>query len=336
LESLSGAVALDSELYVERDVDVELRDAIERHDPTVLVKGPRQVGKTSLVARGIRQAREAGCRVVFCDYQKLDAAQMESPTELFVALGEFLADQLDLEKSPRDVWNDRRSANANFERYVSREVLRKIDAPLVWAMDETDRLFTCPFSGEVFALFRTWHNARAVDFEGIWAKLTLVIAYATEARLFITDMNQSPFNVGTPILLEPFTPAQVADLNERYGRPLDGAALERFYELIGGQPFLAQRGLVEIVKKGLSIDDFSEIAEKEYGPYGDHLRRILVLLAGDEEAHRATSALLREGAKPSADTFYRMRSAGLLAGDSFDEARFRCRIYERFLEAHLR
>ena len=39
----------------------------------------------------------------------------------------------------------------------------RIQEPLVWAMDEVDRLFPCPFRSEVFGLFRSWHNARATE-----------------------------------------------------------------------------------------------------------------------------------------------------------------------------
>src|SRR5207244_11189541 len=53
-----------------------------------------------------------------------------------------------------------------------------------------------------------------------WSRLTLAIAYATEAHLFISDMNQSPFNIGTLLALEDFTLPQVAELNRSYGSPL--------------------------------------------------------------------------------------------------------------------
>ena len=68
--------------------------------------------------------------------------------------------------TPLDGWNDKRTPNVNFERYVRREVLGKVDKPLVWGLDEVDRLFTCEFGSEVFALFRSWHNERALDPEG--------------------------------------------------------------------------------------------------------------------------------------------------------------------------
>jgi hypothetical protein len=70
-------------------------------------------------------------------------------------------------------------------------VLGRIDGPVVWGLDEVDRLFSCEFGSEVFGLFRSWHNRRSLDPAGPWSRLTLALAYATEAYLFITDLNQS-------------------------------------------------------------------------------------------------------------------------------------------------
>src|SRR5437762_8624029 len=102
-------------------------------------------------------------------------------------------------------------------------------------MDEVDRLFPCDYAGEVFGLFRSWHNRRSLDPAGPWARLTLALTYATEAHLFITDLNQSPFNVGTRMVLDEFTLDQVADLNRRYHCPLRTAAeVSRYYDWLGG------------------------------------------------------------------------------------------------------
>src|SRR5204862_5917842 len=115
-----------------------------------------------------------------------------------------------------------------------REVLGKVNAQVVWGLDEVDRLFTSKFGGEVFGLFRSWHNKRALDPDGPWQRLTLAIAYATEAHLFITDLNQSPFNVGTRLLLDAFSFEQVEELNRRYGSPLrDKAEVARYFRLVG-------------------------------------------------------------------------------------------------------
>src|SRR5207302_734254 len=125
-------------------------------------------------------------------------------------------------------------------------------------------------------LFRSWHNERSLDPAGPWQKLTLAIAYATEAHMFITDMNQSPFNVGTRLVLTDFTPEQLAELNKRYGSPLrDQSELNQFYNLVGGQPYLTRRGLHELAAHHVKFYDFANQASRDEGPFGDHLRRLL-------------------------------------------------------------
>src|SRR5205085_3519183 len=47
LEPVGGAVPLDSKFYIQRAADEEFRSAVTRQDSIVLVKGARQMGKTS-------------------------------------------------------------------------------------------------------------------------------------------------------------------------------------------------------------------------------------------------------------------------------------------------
>jgi class 3 adenylate cyclase len=336
LEPVGGAVALDSAFYVVRPADEEFRAAIARRDSIVLVKGARQMGKTSLLARGLQQAREAGARVVRTDFQKLNQQHLESADALFMKLADTVADQLDLETLPDETWHPRRGPSENFERYWQRVALRQVEAPIVWGLDEVDRLFTTEYASEVFGLFRSWHNERALDPEGPWRRLTLAIAYATEAHLFITDVNQSPFNVGTRLTLEDFTFEQVADLNERHGSPLrDEAELARYVRLVGGQPYLVRRGLHEMVSHGLDLPTFERQADRDEGIFGDHLRRILVLLARNPELCDVVRMILRGQPCPTQESFYRLRSAGVMGGDSARDVRPRCRLYATYLERHL-
>src|SRR5436305_4713733 len=212
-----------------------------------------------------------------------------------------------------------------------------VDCPLVWGMDELDRLFPCPFGSEVFGLFRTWHNERAVDPTAPWGRLTLAIVYATEAHLFITDQNQSPFNVGTRLELKDFTREQVGELNARYGSPLrDAEELERFYRLLGGHPYLVRRGLHEMATRNIGLDAVESHAQRDDGPFGDHLRRMLAQLGRDPELRDAVQAVLRGGGCPPPDHFYRLRSAGVLAGETSEEARCRCQLYAAYLAHRLR
>jgi hypothetical protein len=336
LEPAGGAVPLSSKYYVARGADSEFRSAISRKDSIILVKGARQMGKTSLLARGLQQARRQGDRVVLTDLQKLNAPHFASADSLYRILAEVIADQLGLSVSPGSGWDVRRGANMNFERFMRREVLEKLNAPLVWGIDEVDRLFGCPFGTEVFALFRSWHNDRALDPTGPWNSLVLAIAYATEAHLFIRDLNQSPFNVGTRLALDDFNREQVVDLNERYDSPLKSPGeIARFNRLVGGQPYLVCRGLYEMMNQQMGIDQLELQSDRDEGIYGDHLRRILVLLAKDIDLCDAVRDVLAGQPCPTPESFYRLRSAGLLQGTSQRDAYPRCQIYATYLAKHL-
>jgi hypothetical protein len=333
---VGGAVPLDSEFYVVRSTDEEFQSAIARGDSIVLVKGARQMGKTSLLARGLQQARQAGARVVLTDFQVLNAAHLESVDTLFLTLAAEIADQLDLDVLPREVWSPERGPSMNFGRYIRREVLGKIPTGVVWGLDEVDRLFSCDFGSEVFGLFRSWHNARSLDPGGPWNKLTLAIAYATEAHLFITDLNQSPFNVGTRVVLEDFTLEQVAELNRRYGSPLAGTGqVTAYFRMVGGHPYLVRRGLHEMTTRNTPLAEFESRSDSDEGPFGDHLRRILVLLAQDTALCDVVREVLRGRPCPTAESFYRLRSAGVIAGDSARDSRPRCQLYATYLQRHL-
>ena len=340
LEPDGGAVPLGSPFYIRRTADEPFHAAIARRDSIVLVKGPRQIGKTSLLARGLHQARESGASVVMTDLQKLAPEQLESAAALFRTLAEMIADQLELDIDLGEAWNPRRGWNVNFERLLRRDVLGRLPTPLVWGLDEVDRLFGRPFSGVVFGLFRSWHNERALNPDGPWGSLTLAIGYATEAHLFITDLNQSPFNVGTRLTLDDFTRGEVEELNRRYGSPLaDPEAVGRFHRLVGGHPYLVRRGLHSLAVEDLDIDALEALADSNDGPFGDHLRRMLGVLMQDTGLCDAIRAVLQgrahNGSGPGEASFYRLRSAGVIAGAGAADARPRCRLYQLYLEKYL-
>ena len=362
LEPVGGAMPLDSQFYIARREDKDFADAMRRRDSIVLVKGARQMGKTSLLARGLQQARENGMKCFRTDFQKLTTADFADETTFFRAIAEMIADQLDCDALPDEKWNHNRSGASNFERYLRREILTPSAVPLVWALDEVDRLFVCSFGSDVFGLFRSWHNDRAYEPDGPWGKLTLVIAYATEDHLFITDTNQSPFNVGTRLPLADFTAEQVAELNTRYGSPLESEYdIARLYALTGGQPYLTRRALDHLAQRdqwqhryqsgkgasraahtfrqvglqGASLSEIEAEADRDEGVFGDHLRRLLVSLSQDGDTLEIVRGFLRGEPLDDAAVFYRLRSGGLMAGDTVFEARLRCQLYGRYLGRHL-
>jgi hypothetical protein len=335
MEPFDGLVPLGSRYYIERGTDRAFLTSVEQRHSVILVKGSRQMGKSSLLARGLHQAEKSDVRVGLTDLQKLNVEDFTSLQSFYLAVARMLARQLDIPASLDETWVPGRSANLNFEEYLEDYVLSS-KCPLIWAIDEADRLFfACPFGSEVFGLIRSWANERQGRPNSPWTNLTMAIAYATEAHLFITDINQSPFNIGTRFELKDFTMEQVQDLNQRYGSPIDDADMASFYALLGGHPYLVRRGLYALRMEGLSVPDFEKVADRDDGPIGDHLRRIITLLARNADQFSALQEILLGKPCPTFESFYHLRSAGIIVGDSIHDARVRCDLYTRYLKRHL-
>ncbi len=336
VEAVGGAVPLHSRFYLLRNADARLYASLMQWDGIVLLHGPRQAGKSSMLARGLQLQRERGARVVLTDFQKFNVANFETIGTFFLSLAESLADQLDLAVWPADVWDERHSPALNLERYLRREVLTTLETPLVWGLDEVDRLFVTQYGPQVFRVIRGWHNRRERSPEGPWATLTVVMAYATEAHLFMPDLSRSPFQAGTPIELQDFTRDQVAELNGRHQRPLKtDVELDRFFHLVDGHPFLVRRGLQELVKTRMSLEEFEAEVDADEGIFGEHLQRILFLLARDPALTEVVRRVLRGQSVPDEESFFRLRSAGVMAGDSPPDIRPRCHIYASYLARNL-
>jgi len=86
-----------SGFYVVRSSDSVAQTAIGRQGVTITIKGPRQMGKSSLLNRTIADARQAGKRVIFLDFQLVDKASLTNADLFFRQFCSWLTDELELE-----------------------------------------------------------------------------------------------------------------------------------------------------------------------------------------------------------------------------------------------
>ncbi|RYG88744.1 TIR domain-containing protein [bacterium] len=334
LEPVGGAVPPDSPFYVERPTDAEFLGALSRHESILLVKGPRQMGKTSLIGRGARHARDEGWRTAMTDFQKLSTGQLANEDTFYLLLARTLAKSLKFKYDFEEEWLDVFGANMNMDGFV-RTLLEDSEVPLVWFMDEADKIFGAPFASDFFGLVRSWHNSRATEPDGPWARFTVVMGYATEAHLFIQDLNQSPFNVGRQIALDDFGPLEVEEMNRRYGAPLKPAEIPQLMSLIGGQPFLVRRALDTVARGVMDFEGLLATADRDDGPFGDHLKRILVSVSQMPEVVDALRNSLRSPDLRDARGYPRLLSAGIVRQRPDGQTELRREVYRRYLAEHL-
>jgi len=333
----TGVLPLDSPHYLPRATDPLFQAALSRGDSLVRIRGARQMGKTSLLARGLQKAREAGAEVLLTDLQLLNASHFQDAESFLMGTARWIGQQMESRPVPEAVWDDMQGPNANFRSFFLNEVLEGSPGRIIWALDEVDRLFPTSFGAEVFGMLRAWHNERSLNPAMPWRKLTIVLSYATEAQLFIADLNQSPFNVGTRIALQDFSLAEVSAVNETYRAPLrQPSEVKRLHDLLGGHPYLTTYGLHELAVHSMSIGDLEEHAADEGGIFSDHLSRLVTILAQSPESTNAVKDVLKGGPCPSTALFHRLWSGGVLSGESASQCRLRCRLYEIYLSRHLR
>ncbi len=333
----TGAMPADSPFYISRG---ELRRAAERlesTDPTVLVKGYRQSGKSSLLTRLHIGALEKGRKSCYLNFQDLDESSFDSPKRLFLELGRMMSDELEIAADPDDHWSDRRSPKPNLTSFVEKAILATSEAPLQLLFDEVDMVFDFPESRQsLFSMLRAWHNRRARDAKGRWRRLRMVIAHATDPGLWIRDPTQSPFNVGLPITLEDFDLRQAQDLNRRQGEPLDGGTeVPRLMDLVGGHPYLLRLALYTLLRQERSLAELERVATRETGPFAAHLRRYLALLLDRQDLRSSLRQILDEGVCTDEMHFHRLSAAGLIRGETPDDVEMRCRLYRDYFGSRL-
>jgi hypothetical protein len=112
------------------------------------------------------------------------------------------------------------------------------------------------------------------------------------------------------------------------------AEVQGFFDLVGGHPYLVRAGLNELVTHSLNLTQFRQQVTQDDGVFGDHLRRIVMLLRRDPELSGVVRKLFHHQC-PDYESFYRLRSAGILSGESKENLQFRCQVYKQYLQEHL-
>lgn len=312
LRAPTGAVPLDSPFYVERNADAQLMQQLEMPRSITTIRGARQTGKSSLLVRGVEFAKKQGALVVHLNCQGLfDRYGLSDMDQCFKHWSYEVARQIGLNPSNVDsIWKEPSAPKPKMSKFVEDWILKRTQDPVVLAMDEMDVLLRAPFYEEFFSLLRSWYNEGAAG--DPWKKLSVVMAISTYPSLFISNIHESPFNVGVTIELRDFSEAQVRDLNKRHGEPLKPTQIPEIMELLGGHPYLIRQALYTLAQESMSWRKLTTVADKRNGPFGTHLYAHLDRLYGDQELVEAMRRVVADGTCPEGKVFMRLESAGLV------------------------
>lgn len=331
LETPEGTISSESCFYVERAEDSKALQSISHQGATIIIKGPRQMGKSSLLIRTINSVKSER-RNAFLDFQLIDKTTLGNEDAFFRQFCWWLTDSLSLTDRVDEFWKLPLSNPLRCTRYVQQCVLQNLAQPLVLAMDEVERLFDAPFRTDFFGMLRSWHNLRQRD--PLWKRLDLVLVTSTEPYQFIDDLSESPFNVGDVIELSDFDYQQVEHLNGLHGSPFPATALKSLMGLLNGHPYLTRRSLYMVSSQRIGRDELFEKATDDRGPFGDHLRYHLLRLSGKKDLIKGLQQAIVNHMIDDDMIFFRLRGAGLVRKDG-RQTYPRCKLYADYFQERL-
>jgi len=340
LELPEGTMDPQSQFYVSRQADAAALEVIKQPGVTMTIKGPRQMGKSSLLMRILDGARQVGKRVLFLDFQELDGEALTSADSFFRQFCWMLTERLGIADRRSEAWSNAPSGKMRCTRYVNGYILNEVSEPLVIAIDEVDTIFDAPFRSDFFSMLRYWHNSRAASQihsdAAVWKQLDLILVTSTEPYQFIQNLNQSPFNVGLKLALDDFELDQVSELNLRHGSPLTRPEVAELRNLLGGQPYLVRRALYLVASKQDSFANLMAKAADDHGPFGDHLRSHVLRIHDRKDLVQALMEVVRRNKCPDEQMFFRLHGAGLVSrGPQKGTVVPRCPLYSAYFKEHL-
>lgn len=329
-----GQMPIDSPLYIQRPkAEADSYAAITQPGGLIRIKGARQTGKTSLMARLAQQAEAQGYQPVLISFQLADKPVLQNLDQLLqwfcasVGLGMGLAPKIGTYWEP--LFGSKVSCKIYFEQYL----LSLSDRPIVLMLDDVDRLFRyVEVADEFFGLLRTWYeDAKVTD---IWKRLRIVIAQSSEVYIPL-NINKSPFNVGLAIPLSPFTPADVQALAAAYGldwQLKDAAAL---CYLVQGQAYLTHLAIDCIWRTEVTL------LQVLHQPLGSHvflpyLQHRLRQVQQHPSLAKALSQLLAAQSLLTAPltAIYQLQGMGLIVLAD-DGPAIACDLFSRYFSTHL-
>jgi len=258
--TIGGALRPTDESYVERSADRELLDAI-RHRQYCYVLTPRQMGKSSLMARTAKRLKEIGMRYVIIDLTSIGVSGL-SADSWYLGQVKRINDQLGLKKltfpptsqTPFDYvkwWEEHRHLGAvqRFVDFLSSVALELVAESFTVFVDEIDTTLNLPgYSDDYFGAIRSLYNQRATDEK--LDRLTFVLLGVASPSDLIRDTQRTPFNIGKRIQLSDFTLEEGSNLlaglapDPKLGEEL----LRDVFDWTDGHPYLTQKACAEVAR----------------------------------------------------------------------------------------
>ena len=327
-----GQVELASYFYIDRPpIESRCYEAIDQPGALIRIKAPRQMGKTSLMARILHHAEQQNSTTLALTFQLANKRIFTNSDTFLQWFCASVAQELGMLEQLTKCWElaeiigSNQCCKAFFEQYV----LPEIPNYLTLGLDEVDRVFESPeIADDFLGLLRALHEeAKRRD---IWKKFHLIVVHSTEVYIPL-DINKSPFNVGLPIELPEFNSQQLQELAIRHGLNWHQEQIEKLMDLLGGHPYLVRLTMYHIARQDVTLEQVLAEGATAAGIYSDHLRRHLWNLEKYPELLTAMEEVVSSegGVRLRSEQAFKLNSMGLVKLDG-NNCTAKCNLYAQY------
>jgi DNA-binding Xre family transcriptional regulator len=234
----SVVLEADNFIYIERPpTEAKCYQTLTEPGALLRIKAPGLMGKTSLMAYLLKNMSKNGYRTALLNFHYAEAADFTNINSFLKWFCVSASLALGVQNKLADYWDEKFSTpkmncTAYFEEYLLAQApLERL--PLILCLDEVERIFPHDIAADFLGLLRAWHEQAKT--RAIWKQLRLVVVHSTEVYIPLR-VNESPFNVGVPIELPPFTPEQVQYVAKKYGFAWELMQVKQLMDKVGGHP----------------------------------------------------------------------------------------------------
>lgn len=330
-----------SDFYIERvPYEAQCYQEILKPGALIRIKAPEQMGKTTLLARVLSQARNQGYQALTISFELADSTVFTDLRQFSRWFCASVGQGLGLPNKLAEYWDDIFGCNSNTTDYFQTYLLASIDSPLVLALDNVDLVFEHSAIADDFCrLLRGWYDiARRGDRNSAtWKKLRLVVVHSTEVYSSL-DINHSPLGgIGLVVELSELTPKQVQDLAQRHGLHWSATQVEELMAMVGGHPYLVQLALDSIKHQNITLEQLLLSSPTEAGIYSDYLRRHLKTLQQYPDLAAAFCAIVtaKSAVQIASEKVFKLNSMGLVHLQG-NEVTPRCDLYRQYFRDRLK
>lgn len=338
LELPNGPVAATSKFYIERPPIEEIcRQEIHKPGALLRIKGSRNMGKESLLWRIVAETKSEYYTIIL-DLQQADRSIIENFARFTRWFFANLCSMLKLENTIDEYWDEDLGIKVSCTAYFQSYILEHLDRPLVLAINKLHLIFEyVEVAQEFLPLLRFWHEeANNIP---LWQNLRQIVIQSTESYVPL-NFNQSPFNVGLPVVLPKFNREQMMELAQKHqlnwNNDSGAEKLTSLMNLIGGHPHLARLAFYHLAKYDLSLTQLIAEAPSETGIYSDVLRYYLVIFYNNPELAEAFKQVIVAETPIQLETIlgYRLESLGAIELQG-NKAVPSCQLYSLYFKDRL-